>query len=67
MGPAGEGCPTEDLRHRARDLGSRLGPRRGTRRPSRVPQAGSGCQGLAACCSLVLLARDDFNALAVNV
>ena len=69
MGPTGEGCPTEDRRrrHRARDLGSRLAPRRGTRRPNRVPRAGSGCQGPAACCSFALLARDDFNALVTNV
>ena len=50
MGPAGEGCRR---RLRARDRGTppAPAPRRGTLRACRVPQAGSGCQVPAACCS----------------
>ena len=46
MGPVGEDC-----HRRATDRGTPPAPRRGTLRACRVPQAGSGCQVPAACCS----------------
>ena len=54
MGPVGEDC-----HRRATDRGTPPAPRRGTLRACRVPQAGSVCQVLAACCSWVLLVHPD--------
>ena len=51
MGPAGEGCRRRRLRARDRGTPPAPAPRRGTLRACRVPQAGSGCQVPAACCS----------------